>query len=147
MQFLEACLAKFDVGIWSSKCGVNEGKALFTKFIGTKKKEIEDRIKFCWFTERCTRDNKGKMVKNMENVWEEFLMKNSKSNTSMFVLEGEHVQVHPSKNYIFETPYNIISTPKGDNHDLIRGIWNDLSIIDHYIDIKTFISSFKRKKH
>jgi len=83
----------------------------------------------------------------MEKVWEEFVMKYYKKNTSMYVLEGEDVQAHLFKNCIFENPYNIISTTKGDNCDLIRGIWEDLCKIDHSIDIITFITSFKSDKH
>ena len=141
LKFLDLCLSKFDVGILSSKYGMKDGTALFRKFLSDRKVELEPQLLFLWFLERCTKDKRGKTHINMDKVWEEFTMKSSESNTTMFVLEGDNVQVHPSDNCILEKPYNTSSDE--EESDMIRGIWKVLSKIQltTELDRKTFILS------
>lgn len=60
---------KFQVETWSTNTR-NDRKALFRKFVGSKKK-LEKKIKFMWFIDRCTKDHQDEYVKNLQIVWDE----------------------------------------------------------------------------
>ena len=142
MQILNLCLYKFIVGIWLSKCDINERKSLFTKVlkIGKKEKAFGERFLFLWFLERCTTNKEGKIQKNVEKVWEEFPMKYSKNNTSMIVLEGGDMKAPPFENYILRNPFIALSART--DSELVHQFWKYFSKIHESIDIRTFISSF-----
>ena len=112
--------------------------------MGQRKKKLGTEFYFYGFKrdvswikkERCTKTSK-KHWRVPNEIFE--------NNTSMLVLEGDDVQVHPSKNYIFYNPFNISFDKEGS--DMIHRNWQDLSKTEGSVDIRTFIASFKSENH
>ena len=69
IQFLQLCLSKFYVGVWSYTWVAN-GRNLFGKFIGKNKSKIEKTMAFFFTTYDCTKENDGQLYKKKNRLWE-----------------------------------------------------------------------------
>ncbi|CAA0822829.1 Haloacid dehalogenase-like hydrolase (HAD) superfamily protein [Striga hermonthica] len=122
-QFLELCLSKFFVAIWSSKMSKHVDPVLkeMSKKMG---KQLPEELKFVWGQDKCEmtssflKDNPQKpvMFKKLEKVWREF---ESYDTTNTVLVD--------------DSPYKSILNPP---HNAIFPKTYDGSVHDNYLDLK-----------